>query len=412
MNDSSRPSDAASVDVADGESRSGLRVSRLTSPLLVLLCLAALAGLGWYLFHRNATPGADAADNRRRPTATVAFAVATRADIPIRLEALGTVTPVASATVQPQVSGVVTDIYYREGQEVERGQPLALIDPRPFQIALNQAIAQQARDEAELDVARITLGRDRTLLAQDSIAHQDVDTQEATVKQLTGVVAADRAAVDIARLNLNYSRVTAPIGGRVGLRPVDMGNYVSTGGTTGVATITQVNPIDVEFTLPADTVTSIQKRVGEGAVLPTTVLDRARTTSLGSGTFLTLDNQIDTQTGTVRAKARFENANGALFPNQFVNVQLQLDTLRQATVVPAAAIRHGPHGDFVYVITKENTARVRAVKVGPSVEDRTSISSGLQAGERVVTEGGDRLTDGSAVKLPYPRHPAPGAASR
>lgn len=412
MNDSSRPSDAASVDVADGESRGGLRVSRLTSPLLVLLCLAALAGLGWYLFHRNATPGADAADNRRRPTATVAFAVATRADIPIRLEALGTVTPVASATVQPQVSGVVTDIYYREGQEVERGQPLALIDPRPFQIALNQAIAQQARDEAELDVARITLGRDRTLLAQDSIAHQDVDTQEATVKQLTGVVAADRAAVDIARLNLNYSRVTAPIGGRVGLRPVDMGNYVSTGGTTGVATITQVNPIDVEFTLPADTVTSIQKRVGEGAVLPTTVLDRARTTSLGSGTFLTLDNQIDTQTGTVRAKARFENANGALFPNQFVNVQLQLDTLRQATVVPAAAIRHGPHGDFVYVITKENTARVRAVKVGPSVEDRTSISSGLQAGERVVTEGGDRLTDGSAVKLPYPRHPAPGAASR
>lgn len=388
-----------STQFTDLESQSGVRHSRLTSLLLVLVALGVLGGLGWYLSHRNSTYDPAAANTRRRPTATVSFAVASHADIPIRLDALGTVTPIAIATVQPQVSGVLTDIYYREGQEVERGQPLVLIDPRPFQLTLNQAIAQQARDEAELDNARVILKRNRTLLAQDSIAQQDVDTQEATVKQLVGTVAADRAAVDTARLNVSYSRVTAPIAGRVGLRPVSVGNYVSTGATS-VATITQLKPIDVEFTLPADNVTSIQRRVAAGAVLPATVLDRTRTTSLGSGTFLTLDNQIDAQTGTVRAKARFDNEDGALFPNQFVNVQLQLDTMRQATVIPAAALRHGPQGDFVYVLARDNTAHVRVVTTGPTVDDRTSILSGLQVGERVVTEGGDRLTDGSAVNLP------------
>lgn len=395
----------ASIPFTADESRTGIRHSRLASLLLVLALLGALGGLGYYLSHRSNTHDPATAGSRRRPTATVAFAVAAHADIPIRLDALGTVTPIATATVQPQVSGVLTDIYYSEGQQIERGQPLVRIDPRPFQLALNQAIAQQARDEAELDNARIMLERDRTLLKQDSIAQQDVDTQAATVKQLTGVVAADRAAVDTARLNLSFSRVSAPIGGRVGLRPVSLGNYVTSGNATGtgVATITQVSPIDVEFTLPADSVPSIQQRVGAGAVLPVTVLDRTRTATLGSGTFLTLDNQIDSQTGTVRAKARFDNANGALFPMQFVNAQLQLDTLRDATVVPAAAVRHGPQGDFVYVLAKDNTAHIRLVKTGPAADDRTSISSGLQAGERVVTEGGDRLTDGSAVRLPTPQ---------
>lgn len=395
----------ASIPFIAGESRTGIRHSRLASLLLVLAVLGALGGLGYYLSHRTNTHDPAAAGNHRRPTATVAFAVAAHADIPIRLDALGTVTPIAAATVQPQVSGVLTDIYYKEGQQVERGQPLVLIDPRPFQLALNQASAQQARDQAELDNARTMLERDRTLLKQDSIAQQDVDTQAATVKQLMGVVGADRAAVDTARLNLSFSRVTAPISGRVGLRPVSLGNYVTIGTATGtgVATITQVSPIDVEFTLPADSVPSIQQRVGAGAVLPVTVLDRTRTTTLGSGAFLTLDNQIDSQTGTVRAKARFENSNGALFPMQFVNVQLQLDTMRSAVVVPAAAVRHGPQGDFVYVIAKDDTAHVRLVKTGPAADDRTSISSGLQPGERVVTEGGDRLTDGSAVRLPTAR---------
>jgi multidrug efflux system membrane fusion protein len=227
-----------------------------------------------------------------------------------------------------------------------------------------------------------------------------VDTQAATVKQLVGTVESDKAAIGTARLNLTYSKVVAPISGRLGLRPVDLGNYVATGDTTGVATITQIEPIDVEFTLPADSVTAVQARVTTGAVLPATVLDRSRTTSLGTGTFLTLDNQIDTQTGTVRAKARFDNPQGLLFPNQFVNVQLQIDTLKSALVVPAAAIRHGPQGDFVYVIAQDDTAHIRDVKVGPAIDDRTSVASGLQAGERVVTEGGDRLVDGSVVRLP------------
>jgi multidrug efflux system membrane fusion protein len=368
--------------------------------LLVIFCLGALGGLGWYLSHRNATREPASGFGGRRPTATVAFAVASREDIPIRVEALGTVTPIAMATVRPQVSGVVQAIYYQEGQLVEQGQPLVQIDPRPFQLALAQAQAQLARDEASLDNARVILERNRTLLAQDSIAKQDVETQEATVKQLIGTVASDRAAVGTARLNITYSRVVAPISGRVGLRPIDLGNYVSAGDTTGVATITQVKPIDVVFTLPADYVTEVQKRVHAGAQLPTIVLDRTRTNQLGTGRFLTLDNQIDTQTGTVRAKARFDNADGALFPNQFVNVQLQLNVVKHALVVPAAAVRHGPQGEFVFVIDAQNVAHVRAVKTGPSLNDRTSITSGLQDGERVVTEGGDRLTDGSVVKLP------------
>jgi membrane fusion protein, multidrug efflux system len=376
--------------------------SHAASLLFGAACLIVLGGLGWYLdaSRRNGSGDPGAAGVGHRPNATVAVVTASEADIPIRLDALGTVTPVAMATVRPQVSGVITDIFFREGQLVERGQPLARIDPRPFELALNQAAAQLTRDQAELENARVILERNRTLLAQDSIAKQDVDTQAAAVKELEGTVGSDRAAIDTARLNLTYSKVVAPISGRVGLRPVDVGNYVSTSDTTGVATITQVMPIDVAFTLPADAVPSVQKRVGEGARLTATVLDRSRTTALGTGTFLTLDNEIDTQTGTVRAKARFDNADGLLFPNQFVNVQLQLDTLSHAIVVPAAALRHGPHGDFVYVVAQDNTAHIRAVKAGVSVDDRTSISSGLKAGERVVTEGGDRIVDGSAVHLP------------
>ena len=391
-----------------------LRSSRFISLLLVLVCLAILGGCAWYLVHRNAET-AQANGNGfgfgggRRATATVAFATATLADIPIRMEALGTVTPIAAATVRAQVAGVLTRINYTEGQTVKRGQPLVEIDPRPFQLALDQAVAQQARDQAELENARVILDRNRTLLSQDSIAQQDVDTQAATVKQLQGTVESDRAAASTARLNLEYSSVTAPISGRVGLRPVDIGNYVSSGDTNGIATITQLSPIDVVFTLPADSVTVIQQQVHGGNALPTTVLDRTRTKVLGQGTFLTLDNQIDTQTGTVRAKSRFENTDGVLFPNEFVNVQLQVDTLKQAVVVPTNAIRHGPQGDFVFVIDQDNTAHITLVKVGPTSEDRVSIPEGLKAGDRVVTEGGDRLTDGSVVHLPGQQTGAPGA---
>jgi multidrug efflux system membrane fusion protein len=376
-----------------------LRSSRFISFVLVLVCLAVLGGCAWYLAHRNAETQANGF-GRRRATATVAFAKASLADIPIRLEALGTVTPIAAATVRAQVAGVLTKINYTEGETVKRGDPLVQIDPRPFQLALDEALAQQARDQAQLENARVILERNRTLLAQDSIAKQDVDTQAATVKQLQGTVAADRAAVATARLDLEYSKVQAPINGRVGLRTVDVGNYVSSGDTNGVATITQLSPIDVVFTLPADSVTAIQQQTHNDVTLPTTVLDRTRTKVLGKGTFLTLDNHIVTLTGTVRANARFENADGALFPNEFVNVQLQVSTIRHAIVVPTNAIRHGPQGDFVFVIAPDNTAHITLVQVGPSAEDRVSITKGLKVGDRVVTEGGDRLTDGSEVRLP------------
>jgi multidrug efflux system membrane fusion protein len=304
------------------------------------------------------------------------------------------------------VSGVLTDVFYKEGQQVKRGDVLAAIDPRPFQIALDQANGNLERDQAELASARVTLDRDNALLKQKLIAQQNVDTQLATAQQLEGAVVTDRAGVAAAQLNLSYSKITAPIDGRVGLRTVDVGNYVSTTGAVGIATITTVTPIDVVFTLPADTVTKIQQRLAAGATLPTTVLDRTRQSVLGQGTFLTLDNQIDPTTGTIRAKARFANEDTALFPSQFVNVQLQIDVIRDAVVVPAAAIRHGPNGDYVYVVDAEQVATMRAVTVGPASDDAVSITTGLNAGERVVTEGGDRLTDGTRVRLPDAAAPA------
>jgi membrane fusion protein, multidrug efflux system len=407
MNDAANPTSQSAPAVLEPRSRNLGRLN-LTSTLIVVAGLIAVAGIGWWLAHRSSA-GSSGGGNRARAAATVAFATVTHDDVPITLDALGTVTPIASVTVRPQVSGVVADILYHEGQMVERGQALALIDPRPFQLAREQAQGNLTRDEAQLANAIVTLDRDRTLLSQDSIAQQDVDTQAATVKQYEGIVATDRANLGTARLDLSYARVVAPIAGRVGLRTVDVGNYVTTGESTGVATLTQLKPIDVVFNIPSDAVGRIQQRIASGAVLPTTVLDRTRIVTLGQGTFLTLDNQVDTQTGTVRAKARFANADTSLFPNQFVNVRLLLDTLHDALVVPAGAVRHGPAGDFVFIITAARTASVRQVKVGPAAGDRVAITSGLNVGEQVVTEGGDRLTDGGPVRLPAARPPT-GAA--
>jgi multidrug efflux system membrane fusion protein len=392
------------------ETGRALRGSRLAAMLLVLLGLSALGALGWYLAHRNATARPQGFQARARAASTVGFSVATRQDVPIYLDALGTVTPLATAVVQAQVSGNMTQVYYHEGQIVKAGDPLVQIDARPFELALEQAKGNLARDQANLANQRVIVDRDRTLLKQDSIAQQQVDTDVATQKQLEAAVLTDEAALNSANLNLAWSRVTAPIGGRVGIRPVDVGNYVTPSLTNGVATITQLMPIDVLFTLPADVVPRLQARLRAGADLPTTVLDRTRTTVLGQGKFLTLDNQVDTSTGTVRTKARFANDDSALFPQQFVNVRLLLDTVRNAVVVPAAAVRHGPNGDYVYLIDSDDTAHIQLVKTGPSVEDKISIASGLNGGERVVTEGGDRLVDGAVVRLPGQARPgAPGA---
>ena len=393
---------------------------------VAVLALVVIAGLAWYLTHRagpaaggSGQPAAGApapggaGAGRGAPPSTVGVATARRADIPVIIEALGTVTSGASVTVTPQVAGVITQVLYTEGQMVKKGQLLATIDPKPFEAAVAQAAAARMRDLAQLDSARVQLERYQVLLKQDSIARQTVDTQDALVKQLAGTVAVDRANEDTARLNLQWSRIVAPVAGRVGLRPIDAGNYIASGAAGGIATITQISPIDVQFSIPQDLVPEVKERINAGAPLPVTAWDSARTRQLEAGTFLTLDNQIDTQTGTIKAKARFANATGTLFPNQFVNVRLLLKTIDGAVVVPVIALRHGPNGEFVYVVNADRTVSLRNVKAGVSGVDDVAITTGLALGEVVVTEGGDRLKDGAKIQTSAerPSRPAPADAA-
>jgi multidrug efflux system membrane fusion protein len=392
------------------------RPSRRTTIIGSVVAVLALAGLGWLAWNLTHPDGASGpagsrAGGRGAPATTVGVALAERADIPVVLEALGTVIPAATVIVRPQVSGVLQQVLFREGQSVRAGQLLATIDPRQFEMALMQASGQRQRDEAQLDSARVTLQRFRTLLEQDSIARQEVDTQNALVKQLEGTVMGDKAAEGTARLNLGYSRIVAPIGGRVGLRVVDVGNVVGASDVNGIVVITQVSPIDVQFAVPQDRVPDVQARVNQGAVLPVTALDRTRANTLDTGRFSTLDNQVDIQTGTVRAKARFDNAKLALFPNQFVNVRLLLRTIQGGVMVPVTALRHGSKGDFVYVLNSaERTSSLRPVTRGQATVDKVEITSGLQAGEKVITEGADRLKDGAKVILPGDK-PSQGASA-
>ncbi|AKU20290.1 efflux RND transporter periplasmic adaptor subunit [Massilia sp. NR 4-1] len=396
--------------------------------VIAVAAMAGLGGLAWHLTHKapegagqggpgapgvggpgGAAGGAGGAGRgsgrggRGGPASTVGVATAEKADIPVVLEALGTVSAAATTTVRPQVSGILQKVLFKEGQMVKAGQVLAQIDPRQFELSLMQASGQRQRDEAQLENARLTLERYRTLLAQDSIARQDVDTQAALVRQLEGTVMTDKAAEGTARLNLGYTKVVAPISGRVGLRVVDVGNLVGSGDANGIAVITQVSPIDVEFAVPQDQVPEVIARTNEGAVLPALALDRTRSITLEQGRFAALDNQVNTQTGTVMAKARFENAKMALFPSQFVNVRLELRTVKDAVMVPVTALRHGSTGDFVYVLNQDKTVALRPVTRGQATVDKVQIKTGVQAGEQVITEGADRLKDGARVTLPGER---------
>jgi multidrug efflux system membrane fusion protein len=341
---------------------------------------------------------------------TVGVATADKEDVPIVIDALGTVTAAATTTVRPQVSGILQKVLFKEGQMVKAGQVLAQIDPRQFDMSLMQASGQRQRDEAQLENAKLTLERYRTLLSQDSIARQDVDTQAALVKQLEGTVMTDRAQEGTARLNLGYTKVIAPITGRVGLRVVDIGNLVSSGDANGLAVITQLSPIDVEFSIPQDNVQVVMQQASGGAPLPALALDRTRTSTLGRGQFAALDNQVDVQTGTVKAKARFANDKFALFPSQFVNVRLELRTIKDAVMVPVTALRHGTTGDFVWVLKADKTVTQRPVTRGLATVDKIQVASGLQAGEQVITEGADRLKEGGKVVLPGERGGAGGGA--
>ncbi len=345
------------------------------------------------------------------PTAVNA-AQAEKGDIQVILNALGTVTPLQNVTVRTQISGQLVHIAFTEGQMVKKGDFLAEVDPRPYQAALEQAQGTLAKDQALLKNAQLDEERYKKLVAEDSIAHQQLDTQASLVRQYQGQVLTDQAAVDNAKLNLDYCHIVSPVTGRVGLRQVDQGNYVTPGDTNGLVVVTQLQPISALFTLPEDNVGAVSKPMHAGQSLAVTAMDRANTTQLATGTLTNIDNQIDTSTGTFKMRAQFENADESLFPNQFINVQLLVDTLHDQTVVPTSAIQRGAPGTFVYLVGPDNTVSVRPVKLGVAQGERQAIVSGLQPGETVVTDGVDHLRDGAKVVLPGQQPPPPGTPEK
>ncbi len=351
-------------------------------------------------------PGTAGGPGKGGPPVPVVSATARQGDLPVYLTGLGSVTAFNTATVKSRVDGQIIRIVFQEGQLVHEGDLLAEIDPRPFQVQLTQAEGALARDQAQLADAQRSMERFRSLLTQKIVAQQDYDDQIARVGQFTGAVKADQGAIDDAKLQLTYSRVTAPFTGRTGLRRVDVGNVVHATDPTGIVVLTQMQPITAVFTMPEDNLPAIMRRLQTGEPLAVEAYDRSGQTKLATGKLLTADNQIDAATGTTRLKAVFDNEDGALFPNQFVNVRLELDVRRSAVIAPVAAIQRGPQGTFVYVVQDDKTVAVHPVTVGPTAGPDAVFESGLNAGEVVVTEGVDRLRPGSTVQV---KTPSPGA---
>jgi len=395
------------------------RHGRRNAIAAVVIVLLAVGGWVWHKRHAAGDSVASAQDGASGPGARgaggrgpggpggmtrspVVVATVARRDMDVVLNGLGNVTPVANVTVRAQVSGPLLRVLFQEGQMVKAGDVLAEIDPRPFQAALDQAEGQLARDQALLQNARLDLQRYRTLLQQDSISGQQVDTQAALVRQYEGTVKTDQGNVASARLNLGYTKIVAPLSGRIGLRQVDPGNIVNTSDANGVALITQINPIAVLYTIPEDNLPQVLKRLHAGEKLPVQAWDRQARNKLAEGQLLTTDNQIDTTTGTVKLKAIFANTDGMLFPNQFVNVRTRIDTLQDATVIPIAAIQRGQQGTFVYVVDGNSQVKVQTVTLGPGDGTRTAVTKGLEPGQRVVVDGADRLKEGMTVEAVDP----------
>jgi multidrug efflux system membrane fusion protein len=375
------------------------RRSRFGSALWLLLVLLIIAGLvAWVVLRSGHQAGSAGRFQSSGPT-SVGTTKVEKGDMPVTLTELGTVTPLAAVTVKTQINGQLTEVAFQEGQMVKKGDFLAQIDPRPYQVALEQAEGQLAKDQAALKNAQVDLKRYQTLVSQKSIATQTLDTQVATVQQDIATVQSDQAQVDTQKLNLIYCHIVAPVTGRVGLRQVDPGNYVQTSDPSGIVVITQIQPISVIFTLPEDNLPSVMKRLNAGVKLPVTAFDRSGITKLDTGRLDTVDNQIDTTTGTVKLRAIFDNPEEVLFPNQFVNAQLLVDTLHNADLVPNAAIQRGAPGTFVYVVKPDETVAAQPVTLGPGDSQRTAVTKGLQPGQLVVTDGADRLKDGAKVKL-------------
>jgi len=375
--------------------------------LLWLLLVAGIVAAAVWYFPRPQPQPKEGGRGQSGAPIPVGVSPVAKGDMPVTLSQLGTVTPLAMVTVKTQISGYLMQVAFKEGQMVNKGDFLAQIDPRPYQVALEQAEAQLAKDQALLKNARLDLQRYDTLVAQNSIAKQTRDTQISLVAQDEATVKADQAQIDAQKLNLTYCRIVSPVTGRVGLRQVDPGNYVQTSDPNGIVVVTQLQPISVIFTLPEDNLPEVMKRVRAGASLPVTAYDRTATTELAKGRLDTVDNQIDTTTGTVKLRAMFDNDQDILFPNQFVNVKLLVNTLHDAEIVPTSAIQRGAPGTFVYVVKPEQTVRVQKVKLGPTDGQRIAILSGLEQGENIVIDGTDRLRDGAKITVAPPEQSGP-----
>jgi multidrug efflux system membrane fusion protein len=381
------------------------------------LALLVLSAATWRLT-KDQPPAADAAkggrgqDSANRPVPVATQLATVQPDFEVKLSALGTAIARNTVTLHVRVDGELMQVAFREGQMVRIGDLLAVIDPRPFQVALDNAAATLEKDKAQLANAEVDLERYRALIADDSIPKQQYDSQVALVQQDKALVLADQAQVDNAKLNLSFTHVISPINGRVGLRQVDQGNVVHAADANGLVVITQVQPIDVVFPIPQERLPAVQRRIASGARMQVDAYDSDDRTLLSTGTLLTTDNQIDTTTGTVKLKAEFGNGDGILFPNQFVNVHLHLDRIDQALTIPSAAVQRGAPGLYAYVVKADKTVQVRPLKLGPTDGDRVQVLDGLAANERVVVDGVDKLREGATVEPIEPVAQSGAAQSR
>jgi multidrug efflux system membrane fusion protein len=364
---------------------------------MLVLILLAVAGIVWWSKQGGAPQPARGGRNAA-PMSIVPETVG-KGDIAITLNALGTVTSLATVTIRSQISGYLLKVDFKEGDDVKKGDLIAEIDPRPYEATLAQANGNLTRDEALLKGAQVDLTRYQGLAAQNAVPRQTLDTQVALVAQYQGTVEADRATVKSAQVNLQYCRILSPIDGRVGLRQVDQGNYVTSGDATGLVVITQLQPISVLFTVPEDNLQAISKRIQAGAVLPATAFDRGGANKIADGILQTFDSQIDPTTGTIKLRAQFPNDAKTLYPNQFVNVQLLLDTHKDVSTMPTAGVQRGIPGTFVYLINADDTVTMRPIKLGVTEGERVEVTSGLTPGDRIVVDGADKLRDGAKINV-------------